>query len=121
MKDSRRFPRKNMDGEVRIVTNGGVFLGGLRDISKGGMSVATSTPYQVGYEMFLSLDIAEELDSLTALAEVVWVNPLEATLHPTGMGLKFLALSEEDFFTLERPTILEDAQGINLQWDFPKH
>jgi uncharacterized protein (TIGR02266 family) len=91
-----------MDGEVRIVTNGGLYLGRLRDISKGGMSVATSTPYQVGSEMHLTLDLAEELDSLTALAEVVWVNHLEAMLHPTGMGLKFLALSEEDFYTLEK-------------------
>ena len=30
MKESRGFARKNMDGEVKIFTNGGVHLGGLR-------------------------------------------------------------------------------------------
>jgi hypothetical protein len=36
------------------------------------------------------------------LAEVVWVDPLEAAFHPTGMGLKFLALKEEDYYKLEK-------------------
>jgi Tfp pilus assembly protein PilZ len=107
MRDSRSFPRKKIDGEVEIFINGGIFLGGLKDISEGGLSVTTSTPYEVGYEMFLSVKLAEPLERVNALAEVVWVHPTEATLHPTGMGLKFLALTEEDFYKLEK--ILEMA------------
>jgi Tfp pilus assembly protein PilZ len=79
-----------MDGEVKIFTNGGIHLGGLRDIS------------EVGYEMFVSIELPEALETVTALAEVVWVDPLEATFHPTGMGLKFLALKEEDYYKLEK-------------------
>ena len=107
MKDSRRFTRKNMDGEVKIFTNGGIYLGGLRDISEGGISLTTSTPYEVGYEMFVSIALPEALETFTALAEVVWVHPLEATFHPTGMGLRFLALKDEDYYKLEK--ILELA------------
>ena len=102
MKESRRFARKNMDGEVKIFTNGGIHLGGLRDISEGGLAVTTATPYEVGYEMFVSIELPEALETVTALAEVVWVDPLEAAFHPTGMGLKFLALKEEDYYKLEK-------------------
>ena len=102
MKESRRSTRKNLAGEVKVFANGGVYLGGLRDISEGGISVATSTPYEVGYEMFVSIEVEEALETVTALAEVVWVHPLEAAFHPTGMGLKFLALKEEDYYKLEK-------------------
>lgn len=44
---------------------------------------------------------------VTALAEVVWAHPLEAAFRPTGMGLKFLTLKEEDYYKLEK--ILEHA------------
>ena len=102
MKDCRRFARKNRDRDVKILTHGGTHLGGLRDISEGGLAVTTATPYEVGYEMFVSIELPEALDTVTALAEVVWVDPLEAAFHPTGMGLKFLALKEEDYYKLEK-------------------
>jgi len=102
MRESRRFRRKNMTGDVKIFNNGGTYLGGLRDISEGGISVETSTPYEVGYEMFVTIELPEALETVTALAEVVWVHPLEATFHPTGMGLKFLSLKDEDYYKLEK-------------------
>jgi Tfp pilus assembly protein PilZ len=102
MEDSRRFPRKKLEGRVELLTNGGTFLGNLRDISEGGFGMVTSTPCQVGYEMFVSVQLAGAIESLSALAEVVWINPLEAAFHPTGMGLRFLALTTEDFYKLER-------------------
>jgi Tfp pilus assembly protein PilZ len=52
--------------------------------------------------MFVSIELPEALETVTALAEVVWVDPLEASFHPTGMGLKFLALKEEDYYKLEK-------------------
>jgi Tfp pilus assembly protein PilZ len=52
--------------------------------------------------MFVSIELPEALETVTALAEVVWVDPLEAAFHPTGMGLKFLALKEEDYYKLEK-------------------
>jgi len=102
VEECRRFARKNMDGVVRIFTNGSIHLGGLRDISEGGLAVTTATPYEVGYEMFVSIELPEAPEKVTALAEVVWVDPLEAAFHPTGMGLKFLALKEEDYYKLEK-------------------
>ncbi|MGD8915189.1 MAG: PilZ domain-containing protein [Syntrophobacterales bacterium] len=102
MKESRRSKRKNMTGDVKTSNNGGTYVGGLRDISEGGISVETSTPYEVGYEMYVTIELPEALESVTALAEVVWVHPLEATFHPTGMGLKFLALKDEDYYKLEK-------------------
>jgi uncharacterized protein (TIGR02266 family) len=102
VKECRRFARKNMDGVVRIFTNGSIHLGGLRDISEGGLAVTTATPYEVGYEMLVSIELPEAPETVTALAEVVWVDPLEAAFHPTGMGLKFLALKEEDYYKLEK-------------------
>ncbi|MEJ2364412.1 MAG: PilZ domain-containing protein [Deltaproteobacteria bacterium] len=107
MKESRAYKRKNMAGDVRTFSNGGTYLGGLRDISAGGISVATPTPYEVGYEMLVSIELPEELETVRALAEVVWVHPLEAAFHPTGMGLKFLDLKDEDYYKLEK--ILELA------------
>jgi uncharacterized protein (TIGR02266 family) len=96
-----------MAGEVKIFSNGGTFLGGLKDLSEGGLSVTTSKPYAVGYEMIVSIEVPEALEMVTALAEVVWVDPVEAAFHPTGMGLKFLDLKEEDYYKLEK--ILEQA------------
>jgi Tfp pilus assembly protein PilZ len=96
-----------MDGTVDILVNSGIPLGIIRDISEGGFSVGTSTPYKVGDEMLLSVKPSLPVDPIQALAEVVWVSPLEASFHPTGMGLKFLELSEEDFYKLE--TVLELA------------
>ena len=107
MRESRAYKRKSMAGDVRTSTNGGTYLGGLRDISEGGISVATSTAYEVGYEMLVSIELPEGLETVMALAEVVWIHPLEATFHPTGMGLKFLALKDEDYYKLEK--ILELA------------
>jgi Tfp pilus assembly protein PilZ len=52
--------------------------------------------------MFVSIELPEVLETVTALAEVVWVDPLEAAFHPTGMGLRFLALKEEDYYKLEK-------------------
>ncbi|MGB6282491.1 MAG: PilZ domain-containing protein, partial [Syntrophobacteria bacterium] len=63
MKECRRFARKNMDGEVKIFTNGGIHLGGLRDISEGGLAVTTATPYEVGYEMFVSIELPEAVET----------------------------------------------------------
>ena len=107
MRESRACKRRIMAGDVRTFTNGGTYLGGLRDISEGGISVATSTSYEVGYEMLVSIELPEGLETVMALAEVVWVHPLEAAFHPTGMGLKFLALKDEDYYKLEK--ILELA------------
>lgn len=91
-----------MAGDVKTADNGDTYVGGLRDISEGGISVATETPYEVGYEMYVTIELPEALESVTALAEVVWVHPLEATFHPTGMGLKFLSLKDEDYYKLEK-------------------
>ena len=66
MRESRRFRRKNMTGDVKIFNNGGTYLGGLRDISEGGISVETSTPYEVGYEMFVTIELPEALETVTA-------------------------------------------------------
>ena len=82
-------------------------MGNLKDLSEGGLGLVTSTPYEVGYEMLLSVKISEMIESVSALAEVIWINPLEAAFHPTGMGLRFLALTEEDYYKLEK--ILEMA------------
>lgn len=100
MRESRRHPRKSIEGRVEISTNGSTFLGDLRNISEGGLSLTTSIPYEVGYEMLLSVEVSEAVERFNALAKVVWVHPLEAVLHPIGMGLKFLALTEEDYYRL---------------------
>lgn len=102
MQESRRFRRKNMAGKVETFNNGGTYLGSLRDISRGGISVETSTFYEVGHEMYVTIELPETLDTVSALAEVVWVHPLEAAFHPTGMGLKFLNLKDEDYYKLEK-------------------
>jgi Tfp pilus assembly protein PilZ len=90
-----------MDGMVKVCTNGRHRLGELRDISQGGLSVSTSTPYQVGYELFVSVELPETIGAIAALAEVVWVHPLELAFHPIGMGLRFLELNSEDLFSLK--------------------
>lgn len=89
-----------MVGDVKIQLNGGIHLGGLKDLSEGGLAVTTSTPYEVGYEMFVSIELSGSLKSVAAVAQVVWVHPLKAAFHTTGMGLKFLALKEEDYYRL---------------------
>lgn len=80
-----------------------VFFGYARNISRGGMFIASVNPRTPGEQFDLVADFPPLGLTLSCRCEVVWKRTYskKSTLEP-GMGLRFLDLPEEVATALER-------------------
>ena len=65
-----------------------------KNISLGGMFIATSEPAEVGTRFRFHLDIAGEVRFISGQAEVRWRRTQAANGVPAGMGVEFTDLDE---------------------------
>jgi len=56
----------------------------------GGLFIPTKKAFQMGQEIFIMLDLMNEIDKLPVVGKVVWITP-EDTEHeaPQGIGIHF--------------------------------
>jgi uncharacterized protein (TIGR02266 family) len=92
----RRQGRVDVDVAVHLSTHDGASLGRTKNVSSGGMFVATSRLLSVGDLVAVCLSRLDEVDPVEVEAEVRWVRRLpEGDGRPAGMGLHFLEPQRE--------------------------
>ncbi len=67
----------------------------IQNLSSGGMFVKMNPPLELG-ERFRFLLNLNKNDSVTGDAEVVWIQHKWSPHHPSGIGCKFLNLTDTD-------------------------
>jgi uncharacterized protein (TIGR02266 family) len=84
--------------EVRFEDARGFERAYLRNISEGGVYVATSRDMRMGDRFQLSVTVEEPAQRLELAVEVVWVNrtPSPSSGLEPGVGVAWLALSQEE-------------------------
>jgi uncharacterized protein (TIGR02266 family) len=65
-----------------------------KNISLGGMFIATSEPAEVGHHFRFHLDIAGEVRFISGQAVVRWRRTQSTSGLPCGMGVEFIGLDE---------------------------
>ncbi|MCD4749473.1 MAG: PilZ domain-containing protein [Thermoanaerobaculales bacterium] len=91
-RDTARAP---LDPQVTVFFNDTADLecGGVRDISLGGMFIATATPYRPGSTFDFEINLADEVILIRGRAEVVWAREGDdSSPLPSGMGVRFVEL-----------------------------
>ena len=103
--------RKAFDQDVELITSDWDEPVGLpaRDLSPGGVFVATDLPLERGAELVLSFRVADCPKEITVFAEVVRVNlpRRRSDRARAGMGVRFL-----DMTPLERLFVREALRGV---------
>ena len=85
-------------------------------IKNGGMFIPTNKDYKLGDEVFLLLNVMDEVDKIPVAGKVIWVTPKGAQGNRTaGIGVQF---SDQD--DTARRTIENHLAG-SLESDRPTH
>ncbi|MBX3127844.1 MAG: TIGR02266 family protein [Polyangiaceae bacterium] len=97
--ERRRSVRMPVEVALGVHSESNFFSGLTRDISDGGLFVATHTPLPLGTHVTVKFALPA-CPEISADGEVVWVSePVSG--HP-GMGVRFLALSPENEALIRR-------------------
>lgn len=74
------------------------------DISTGGLSIKTENPLPPGYQFRLKLQIPDRQEPIQVKCEVVWSRRKEESApgKPSGMGVKFCEIEENDLTYLKQ-------------------
>ena len=62
----------------------------IHNLSSGGVYLATQTPFEVGSEFQIEIELPERNEWVRGLCKVVWVNEIDTAQYPKGMGVAFL-------------------------------
>jgi uncharacterized protein (TIGR02266 family) len=62
----------------------------IHNLSSGGLYLATQTPFDVGSEFQIEIELPERSEWVKGLCKVVWVNEIDTEQYPKGMGVAFL-------------------------------
>lgn len=86
-------------------------------VKNGGLFIPTTKRYQLGDEIFLLLQLMEEVDRIPVAGRVVWVTPAGAEGNRTvGVGVQF---SEQDKGVARRK--IEEYLAGALKAERPTH
>jgi uncharacterized protein (TIGR02266 family) len=107
----RRLERFPMRVDVHFSSAHNFFTGSSRNLSKGGLFVATFRPAPVGQLLKLTFTLPG-LNECSVMCEVRWVRPPGEGAEP-GMGLRFIGLDPEteeamEAFIAHREPILRE-------------
>ncbi len=110
--DRRSSPRISIEAELGFHSETNFFTGFTKDLSDGGLFIATYKTLPIGRTLSVTFGLPEGRE-ITAVGRVVWVREAEGDL-PKGMGVRFLDLSDEDHaailrFIEERPPVFYDS------------
>jgi uncharacterized protein (TIGR02266 family) len=101
--DRRRFERKELqvDFRARHQSGAGQLLFESADLSVGGSFLKSELLLEVGETLVVEFHLPTLTRTIRAQSRVAWVRRFPHQGEPSGMGLEFLAMSEEDRETLE--------------------
>jgi|SRR5450759_2679000 len=114
--DRRREPRYSVDVEVTFESEHNFFIGLTRDLSGGGLFVATPTVRPVGEKIHVRFTIPTHYEVIEAITEVRWVRMTALRGGgEAGMGLCFLQLAPRAkaaimAFLKKRESLFVDAE-----------
>lgn len=111
--ERRTAPRAPLEVHIDLHTDSQFFAGFSRDLSDGGLFVATYAPAPVGTEIEVAFELAQR--RIRTVGKVVWVREESDDAVP-GMGLAFKSLGPEDLaaiveFTRERAPLFYDRDS----------
>jgi uncharacterized protein (TIGR02266 family) len=95
MKERRKSPRYQVVLKARYETREEFENAILNSLSPSGLYLAIETPFDVGHQFALEIDLPEEEGWIKGMCEVVWVNQIDAENYPKGMGVKFIEMADE--------------------------
>ena len=101
MEDRRKSPRLDVVLKVRFEKREDFQEALIHNISQMGVYLATDTPFDVGYQFLIEIDLPNEKGPIKGKCEVVWVNEVEAKDYPKGMGVQFIEIGAKDQELLE--------------------
>jgi len=95
--DERAHARKELGIDISLEGDHNFFTGLAKNISAGGVFVATHELHEIGAQVRLKLTLPEHDRPIVTTGRVAWVRPHnEANDAPTGVGIKFAELAPED-------------------------
>jgi Tfp pilus assembly protein PilZ len=93
----RQFPRAAIKTSTFLLGADGAVKVKAKNISPVGVFVSVDRILPVGERVYINVDLPNYHGSVLSQAEVVWIC-VEKSHRRMGMGLKFLNLSNHDFF-----------------------
>ena len=100
----RRFQRRELqvDFRARHQSGDGQLLFESADLSSGGSFLKSDLLLEVGETLVMEFRVPGETGIIRAQGRVAWVRRFPRGEEPPGMGVEFLAMSEEDRQTLDQ-------------------
>ena len=96
----RQYVRHPVDLEVRCTSADASLVSRVRNLSRGGLFVASEVTLPVSEELEIALTLPERRDDFRARGQVIWNRGSDPGLGahpgPHGMGIKFLEMSPVD-------------------------
>ncbi|MBW2108745.1 MAG: TIGR02266 family protein [Deltaproteobacteria bacterium] len=90
MDERRVTPRYEVVLKVRYETDKAFQEAAIHNLSSGGLYLTTQTPFGVGSEFELEIELPERGEWIKGRCKVVWVNEIDTEQYPRGMGVVFL-------------------------------
>ena len=90
MKEHRVAPRYEVVLKIRYETDKEFQGAVIKNLSAGGLYLATEAPFDVGHEFQIEIELPESDDQIKGSCKVVWVNEITTKQYPKGMGVAFL-------------------------------
>ena len=101
--ERRAHPRYRFVTEVHFGSPSNFYTGFSRNISEGGVFVATYSPIPVGTVMDLEIKMPDSSPPIAMRGEVRWrAEPTEGSDGEPGLGVKFLDLSVKESWDSEQ-------------------
>ena len=96
--NQRALPRIDLQVTIDTAGAGGTLTGASRNISAGGVFVATEQPLRVGDQLKLELKLPDRRETITLDSKVRWVRLRRSAPRahrPAGGGLQFVNQNTE--------------------------
>ncbi len=102
MEEARRYPRIPLEVQVALESDHNFYTGISKDLSEGGIFVATVDPPTVGTEVGFQLLLSGE--SFLIYGVVVWIRSVSASSNdaPAGCGIRWLNIEDGALDTIRR-------------------
>jgi uncharacterized protein (TIGR02266 family) len=95
MTERRRSPRYEVVLKLRYETEEAFGDTVIRSLSSSGLYLSTQTPFNVGSEFAIVVDLPQKEAWIKGTCEVVWVNEIDTENYPKGMGVRFIQMAPE--------------------------
>ncbi len=108
--ERREHRRITFVADISFTSDSNFYTGFTRDISEGGVFVATYNSFPVGTIMELQLQMPDGGDPINVKGEVRWYaeHNEESDGHP-GVGLRFVDLTEDNRRRIDRFVTVRDS------------